>query len=130
MQIVLLFVIFVLSVILFRLLSSQKITYPYIRTTRLIRKDGNEFATTESEMGLLTIDQNFVIVDGEEYHLKQQPDGEVEAILNIDNNRLLSVCIYLEDGEQLFIIDPEHNQVNASLFPSRQQPSASVLLSV
>lgn len=71
MQIFLLSVTVILAIILYRMLSSQRATYPFIRTTRIDRTDEEaEYLTTEAEQGLITIDHDVVIVEGQEYSLK------------------------------------------------------------
>ncbi|RYE51547.1 MAG: hypothetical protein EOP48_18055 [Sphingobacteriales bacterium] len=121
MQIFLLLLIIILSIILYRLLSSNKVTFPYIRTTRLNRtEDNTEYMATESEHGLITIDQDILIVEGEEYSLKPKKDLPAEAYLIINSGRLISVCLRLEDGEKHYFIDPEHN-----LYTSNQQAAYS-----
>jgi len=117
MQIFLLSVTVVLSIVLYRMLSSNRATYPFIKTTRTSRSDdGAEYTTSEAEQGLITIDQDVVIVEGQEYSLTAKKDGQAEAYLNIANGKLVSVNIRLENGEKLYFIDPGH-----SLFLSYQQ---------
>lgn len=117
MQIFLLSVIVILSVVLYRMLSTNRATYPFIKTTRTSHSDdGAEYTTTEAEQGLITIDQDVVIVEGQEYSLTAKRDSEAEAYLNISNGKLISVNIRLGKGEKLYFIDPEH-----SLFLSYQQ---------
>lgn len=117
MQIFLLSITVILSVVLYRMLSSQRATYPFIRTTRIDRtEDDAEYLTTEAEQGLITIDHDVVIVEGQEYSLKAKQEQHAEAYLNIDNGKLVSIGIRLKDGEKLYFIDPEH-----SLFASYQR---------
>ncbi|HRO42628.1 MAG TPA: hypothetical protein PL009_07320 [Flavipsychrobacter sp.] len=117
MQIFLLFVTVILSIILYRMLSSQRTTYPFVRTTRVDRtEDDAEYLTTEAEQGLITIDQDVVIVEGQEYSLKAKNQENAEAYLNIDNGKLISIGIRLKVGEKIYFIDPEH-----SLFANYQR---------
>ena len=110
MQLFLLSVVVILSIVLYKMLSSYRATYPFIRTTRLTRTENDsEFLTTEAEQGLITIDKDSVIVDGTEYSLKTGKNRDAEAYLTIDGGKLISVSIYLPDGEKLFFIDPEHS---------------------
>jgi len=110
MQLFLLSITLILSVILYRMLSSRRATYPFIRTTRISRTDSDaEYHTTESEQGLITIDHDIVIVDGEEYSLKTKKGQVSEAYLNIDAGKLISIGIRLNNGEKLYFIDPEHS---------------------
>jgi hypothetical protein len=110
MQIFLLSVVVILSIVLYKMLSSYRATYPFIRTTRLTRTDDNsEFLTTETEHGLITIERDTVVVDGTEYGLSTKKGKEAEAYLTIDGGKLISVSIRLTDGEKLFFIDPEHS---------------------
>lgn len=114
MQIILLAITVILSIILYRMLSSQTATYPYIRTTRIsTTEDDAEYMTTEAEQGLITIDHDMVIVEGQEYTLKAIDDYDTpQAYLNIDNGKLLSIGIRFHDGEKQFFIDPEHSLYN------------------
>jgi hypothetical protein len=110
MQIVLLLITVFLSIILYKLLSSNRATYPFIRTTRLERtEDNSEYLTTEAEEGLITIDKDVVIVEGNEYSLKAQKGSEAQAYLTIDNGKLVSISIRSANGEKLYFIDPEHS---------------------
>ncbi len=113
MQYFLLSVTVVLAIVLYRMLSSQRTTYPFIRTTRIDRtEDDAEYLTTEAEQGLITIDHDVVIVEGQEYSLKAKKGLDSEAFLNVDNGKLISIGIRLRDGEKLFFIDPEHSLVS------------------
>lgn len=117
MQIFLLSVTVILAIILYRMLSSQRATYPFIRTTRVDRTDEEaEYLTTEAEQGLITIDHDVVIVEGQEYSLKGKKGEDAEAYLNIDNGKLISIGIRVNNGEKLYFIDPEH-----SLFSNYQR---------
>ena len=110
MQIVLLLITVLLSIILYRLLSSYRATYPFVKTTRLERtEDHSEYLTTEAEEGLITIDKDVVIVEGNEYSLKAHQGMEAQAYLKIDNGKLVSVSIRTQGGEKLYFIDPEHS---------------------
>ena len=110
MQIFLLSLTVLLSVVLYRMLSSSRATYPFVRTTRTFRtEDDAEYLTTESEQGLITIDQDVVIVEGHEYSLRSSREKDAEAWLNIDGGKLISITIRLGDGEKLYFIDPEHS---------------------
>ena len=110
MQIVLLLITVLLSIILYRLLSSYRATYPFIRTTRLERtEDRSEYLTTEAEEGIITIDKYVIIVEGNEYSLKTHQGVEAQAYLTIDNGKLVSVSIRTQGGEKLYYIDPEHS---------------------
>src|SRR5687768_5782453 len=101
MQIVLLLITVVLCIVLYRMLSSQRATYPFIRTTRLSRtEDDAEYLTTEAEHGLITIDQDIVIVEGHEYSLKARKGQDADAYLNVDSGKLISICIKLPDGDK------------------------------
>lgn len=117
MQIFLLSVTVILAIILYRMLSSQRATYPFIRTTRIDRTiEDAEYLTTEAEQGLITIDHDVVIVEGQEYSLRGKKGEPAEAYLNVDNGKLVSIGIRLEGGEKLYFIDPEH-----SLFANYQR---------
>src|SRR5690606_14020606 len=117
MQIFLLSVTVILSIVLYRMLSSQRTTYPFIRTTRIDRtEDDAEYLTTDAEQGLITIDHDVVIVEGQEYSLRAKKQQDAEATLNIDNGKLVSISIRLKYGEKLYFIDPEH-----SMFASYQR---------
>jgi len=117
MQLFLLSVTIILSVVLYRMLSSNRTTYPFLRTTRVSRSDDDEaYRTTEAEQGLITIDHDIVIVEGQEYSLKEKKGNAAEAYLNIANGKLVSVGIKLNEGEKLYFIDPEH-----SLFSSYER---------
>ena len=111
MQIFLLSVTLLLAIILYKMLSSQRITYPFIRTTRIDRTENDsEYLTTEAEQGMITIDHDVVIVEGQEYSLKGKKGQSSEAYLNIANGKLISIGIRLKDGEKLYFIDPEHSR--------------------
>jgi hypothetical protein len=113
MQVILLIITVILSVILYRMLSSQRATFPYIRTTRLSRaEDDSEYSTTEAEQGLITIDHETVIVEGQEFSLKSRKGMPPEAYLNVDSGKLISICIRYDGEEKFYYIDPDH-----SLFP-------------
>jgi len=117
MQIFLLSVTVILSIILYRMLSSRRATYPFVRTTRIDRTEEDaEYLTTEAEQGLITIDHDVVIVEGQEYSLKTKKGEHAEAYLNVDNGKLISISIRLKEGEKLYFIDPEH-----SVFASYQR---------
>ena len=117
MQIFLLSITLLLAVILYKMLSSHRATYPFIRTTRITRTEEDaEYLTTEAEQGLITIDHDIVIVEGHEYSLKEKKGEAAEAHLNIDKGKLISICIRTTDGEKLYFIDPDH-----SLFASYQR---------
>lgn len=110
MQLFLLVVTIILCIVLYRMLSSQRATYPFVRTTQYVRtEDNTEYATTEAEQGLITIDKDTVIVNGQEYSLKKKKAERPEAYLHISEGKLLNVCIHMEDGDKFFYIDPEHN---------------------
>lgn len=110
MQIFLLSVTFLLAIVLYRMLSSQRATYPFIRTTRIDRTEQDaEYYTTEAEQGLITIDQDVVIVEGQEYSLSARKGEAPEASLSVNNGKLVSISIRLKTGEKLFFIDPEHS---------------------
>lgn len=103
------------------MLSSYRATYPFIKTTRLISTDeGEQYITTESEQGLITIDQDTVIVEDQEYSLKSKKGKQTEAFLNIESGKLISISIKFLDGEKLYFIDPEH-----SLFSNTYQHNIS-----
>ncbi len=117
MQGILLVLIAVLAVVLYKLLSGQKLTYTYIRTTKkeLNWNDNSEFFTSEQENGFLTIDKAMLIVEEEEYALKAENDSPPEAFLNIQQGRLISVRVKLLDGEKTYFIDPENNTIKLSI---------------
>ena len=117
MQGILLVLIAVLAVVLYKLLSGQKLTYTYIRTTKkeLNWNDNSEFFTSEQENGFLTIDKAMLIVEEEEYALKSENDLPPEAFLNIQQGRLISVRVKLLDGEKTYFIDPENNSIKLSI---------------
>ncbi len=110
MQILLLIITILLAVILYRMLSSQRVSYPFIRTTRIFRaEDNTEYTATEAEEGMITIDHDMVIVEGQEYSLKNTRGNKAQAFLNIEDDKLISISIRLEDGEKSYFIDPTHN---------------------
>lgn len=114
MQLILLSVTFILSAILYKMLSSHRTTYPYIRTTRIQRtSDDAEYLTTEAENGMITIDHDTVIVEGHEYSLKAKKGNEAQAFLNLNSGKLISIGIRTNDGEKMYFIDPEHSLFNA-----------------
>ncbi len=113
MQIILLVVIIILSVILYRMLSTRRMTFPFIRVSRKLRNDHEkEFTIAEAEDGIITIDEDTVIVEGLEYSLKPKKGATPEAYLNIENGRLISIAILLDEEERIFFIDPERNQID------------------
>lgn len=92
------------------MLSSQRATFPYIRTTRLSRtEDDAEYSTTDAEQGLITIDHETVIVEGQEFSLKSKKGMVPEAYLNVEAGKLISICIRYEGDEKFYYIDPEHS---------------------
>jgi hypothetical protein len=111
MQILLLAITFTLSLLLYKLLSGYRASYPFIRTTRISRSDkGEEFLTTESEHGLVTIEKDAVIIEGREYSLVGRKGQQPEALLNLNAGKLISITIYHSNGdEKLFLIDPHHS---------------------
>lgn len=110
MQIFLLSVTVILAIVLYRMLSVRRATYPFVRTTRISRtENGAEFLATEAEQGIITVDNDVVIVEGVEYALKENKNRRVQASLNIDNGKLISISIKLADGEKLYFVNPEHN---------------------
>lgn len=110
MQIFLLTVTFILAVILYKMLSSRRTTYPFVRTTRVTHADNSaEYLTTEAEQGLITIDKDTVIIEGLEYSLKSKKGRESKAFLNVESGKLISIGIRLQDGEKLYFIDPAHS---------------------
>jgi hypothetical protein len=121
MQIFLLTVTFILAVILYKMLSSRRATYPFIRTTRITRGDNSsEYLTTEAEQGLITIDKDAVIIEGVEYSLKGKKGKESKAFLNVEGGKLISIGIRLSDGEKVYFIDPAH-----SLYSNYSEASGS-----
>jgi|GEM_PF-843506 len=131
MQLILLLLIIILSLILYRLLSSRKVTYPYIRTTRIATAgDLAGSRTTEPETGLITIDNDTLIVEGEEYSLKPRKGGAPQACLNIEENKLISVSVLMENGEKLFFIDPQHNSLNGISLGQLNDSSAAFMVSI
>lgn len=111
MQIVLLAITIVLSIVLYRMLSSRRATYPFIRTTRTIRTEDNPefYRTTETEHGLITIDRDVVIIGDQEYILKGTKEQPATAFLHLDNGKLISVNIIFPNGEKQYFIDPEYS---------------------
>jgi len=120
MQIFLLTVTFILAVVLYKMLSSRRATYPFIRTTRITRGDSSEYLTTEAEQGLITIDKDAVIIEGVEYSLKGEKGKESKAFLNVEGGKLISIGIRLSDGEKVYFIDPAH-----SLYSNYSEASGS-----
>ncbi|MBS1589459.1 MAG: hypothetical protein JST52_07565 [Bacteroidetes bacterium] len=110
MQIILLAVVAILSIVLYRMLSGHRATYPFVRTTRVSRTEADsQYYTTEAEHGLITIDDDIVIVDGQEYSLRPKNESKAEASLQVDNGKLVSIHIQMDEGEKIFFIDPEHS---------------------
>lgn len=110
MQIILLTITVILTIILYKMLSNRVASYPFIRTTRIVVTDDEQsYQTTESEHGLLTIDNNIVIIDGHEYSLKGSAESKPEAYLSVKGNNLISVGITYSNGEKVFFIDPDHS---------------------
>ncbi len=110
MQIFLLSVTVILAIVLYRMLSTQRATYPFIRTTRIDRTDNHtEYLTTEAEQGMITIDNDTVIIEGNEYTMRPQKGKEIEAYLNVENGKLISIGIKTLQGEKIYFIDPEHS---------------------
>lgn len=131
MQYVLLILIVFLSIILFKLLSERKVIYSYIRTRkRLIGQDFNGDETDEIENGLIIIDKDILIVEGEEYLLKSKMGLPPEAILNIQKNKLLNVKVILENGEKIYFIDPENNICNIQISNPYNESTPSYIFSV
>lgn len=133
MQIILLAIIVILSIVLYRMLSLQRVTYPYIRTSRTSHtEDNKEYLVAEAEEGMITIDQDTVIVEGQEYSLKARRGEEAEAFLNIQDGRLVSIGIRGEGEEKIFFIDPDHNLIAGKyrqLFAAAQ-PQQNFIFSV
>lgn len=130
MQIILLTITIVLSIILYRMLSSRRATYPFIRTTRIVRSEGNaDYKSTASEHGLITIDKDVVIVEDQEYSLKGTKDNPAEAYLNLDNGKLISINIIFSNGEKQYYIDPEYGKYNAAYHSSLPDQSQHDLIS-
>jgi len=131
MQYVLLFLIVFLSIILYKLLSERKVTYSFIRTRkRLIGQEFNGDDTDEIENGLIIIDKDILIVEGEEYLLKSKMGLPPEATLNIQKNKLLSVKVMMENGEKIYFIDPENNICNIQITNSYSDSSPSYIFSI
>ncbi len=131
MQYVLLFLIVFLSIILYKLLSERKLTYSFIRTRkRLIGRDFNGDETDEIENGLIIIDKDILIVEGEEYLLKSKMGLLPEAVLNIQKNRLITVKVMMENGEKIYFIDPENNICNIQITNSYTDSSPLYIFSV
>ena len=110
MQLILLFVTFLLSVVLYRLLSHSRATYPFVRITRVFRRDGqSEYITTEAEEGLITIDSERVIIDGHTYDTRPVKGRAAEASFTIEDGKLICITIALFNGEKQYHIDPDHS---------------------
>lgn len=110
MQLILLTITVILSIVLYKMLSGRAASFPFVRTTRMvITDDGQSYQTTEAEHGMLTIDRNVVIIDGQEYSLKGKETNAAEAYLTIQEGKLVSVSIKHLKGEKIFFIDPEHS---------------------
>lgn len=109
MQIILFSITIILSIILYKMLSSRRATYPFVRTKRIIRTEGNpDFCSTETEHGLITIDGDVVIVEDQEYLLKGNKEMRASAFLHLENGKLISISISFPNGEKQYFIDPEH----------------------
>ena len=110
MQLILLLITFLLSVVLYRLLSHSRATYPFVRITRVLRTDGNaEYIATEAEEGLITIDGERVIIDGHTYVTRPVNDRAAEASFTIEDGKLICITIALPNGEKQYHIDPDHS---------------------
>jgi hypothetical protein len=113
MQNALLILICILALLLYKLLSSKKINFVYIRTTHKEYNNKNTVSFISSnEKGLITIDKHIVIVEDEEYSLIEYKNNPTEAELLIENNRLINIKVKLRDGEKVYFIDPENNFFN------------------
>lgn len=131
MQIILLVITVVLTIVLYKMLSSRVASYPFIRITRVVITDEQQsYQTTESEHGLLTIDNNVVIVDGNEYSLKSTNGAKPEAYLSLKDNNLISVGITYPNGEKIFFIDPDHSLYTSSYQREYSNQGNSALLSI
>lgn len=132
MQGVLLVLIAVLAIVLYKLLSGQKLTYTYIRTTKkeLSENENSEFFLSEQENGFLTIDKNMLIVEEEEYALKGENDLPPEAFLNIQDGKLISVKVRLIDGEKNYFIDPANNSISFTLPQSKMATPPTQALAI
>lgn len=112
-------------------MSERKVTYSFIRTRkRLIGQEFNGDDTDEIENGLIIIDKDILIVEGEEYLLKSKMGLPPEATLNIQKNKLLSVKVMMENGEKIYFIDPENNICNIQITNSYSDSSPSYIFSI
>lgn len=112
-------------------MSERKVTYSFIRTRkRLIGQEFNGDDTDEIENGLIIIDKDILIVEGEEYLLKSKMGLPPEAVLNIQKNRLITVKVMMENGEKIYFIDPENNICNIQITNSYTDSSPSYIFSV
>ena len=110
MQLILLLITLLLSVVLYRLLSHSRTTYPFVRTTRVFRREGHsEYSTTEAEEGLITIDSDKVIIDGHTYVTRPDRGRPAEASFTIEDGKLICITIALPNGEKQYHIDPDHS---------------------
>ncbi len=115
MQILLLAIIVILSVVLYRMLSTRRVSYPYTKVSRRSTgSDTNDYLIAEADEGIITIDEDTIIVEGQEYSLKGKKGNASEAFLNIREDRLISVGIRVGDEVKMFFIDPQHNQIENS----------------
>jgi hypothetical protein len=131
MQILLLAIIIVLSIVLYKMLSTQRVTYPFVRTSRITHtEDNKEYMVAEAEEGLITIDKDTVIVEGLEYSLKERKGEQPQAFLTIQDGRLLSIGIRADDEEKLFFIDPDHNLIAGKITQVFAQPQQNFIFSV
>lgn len=122
MQPVLLIIAGVLSVALYRMLSRGGKTYSYTRTQTIsFLSDGSEHVVQGVETGSIIITNKTVLIDGLEYCYKPMEGEALQAILEYDDNGLMSVRVLLPDGEKQYFVEK-------SPAPTRKTFQASISL--
>lgn len=97
----------VLGIILYKMLSPSEKTYTYSRTmTVSYRPDGTEQVNRYEESGIIFVEKNVVMIEGEKYIFKSPDRKKIQARLNYDGGVLKSISLQQKQGgEKLYYVD-------------------------